>query len=399
VLLKSWIARWYDLIILVFLAGLLLNLRWLVVFSVAVMVVILVGALWANRSLKGLTLAHRWRYRRGFPGENLDFAVEVHNRKLLPLTWISLSEIFPTAVTPPSEEMLAPSHVQDTVLFTHLFSLRGHEKMRRDFSLLLRKRGEYAIGPSTLSTGDPFGLYERTRDLPLNEYVTVFPEVLPFDDLGLPADDPFGDRRANRRLYDDPTQSVGIRDYRPDDDIRHIHWNATARTGQPQVKVYQPVSARVLVTCLNVHTTAQPWLGIYPELLEQVIKVSATIVYHASEMGYSVGLLSNGALAHADHPFQIMPGRSPDQLSRLLQTLACVTPYGTARFEDFLVRSLPRLPFGATLVLVSAMVTPSLAETLVRLKPYKRHTTLISLAQEAPPSIPGVRTVHLPFTY
>jgi hypothetical protein len=113
--------------------------------------------------------------------------------------------------------------------------------------------------------------------------------------------------------------------------------------------------------------------------------------------GYSVGLISNGCLAHADQPFRVMPGRSPRQLPELLHALACVTPYITTSFEDFLVKSMPHIPYGATLVMITALYPDSLAESMLRINRYRKNITLISLEERTPPAVPGVRTIHLPF--
>jgi hypothetical protein len=55
------------------------------------------------------------------------------------------------------------------------------------------------------------------------------------------------------------------------------------------------------------------------------------------------------------------------------------------------------VPYGATLVIVTSLVTPDLVESLAQLKRYRSHTALISLESTPPPEIPGVRTFHLPF--
>jgi hypothetical protein len=170
--------------------------------------------------------------------------------------------------------------------------------------------------------------------------------------LNLQTEDPFGDKHTRRRLFEDPNRPMGVRDYHPEDEFRRIHWPATARTGQLQVKVYQPVSTQVMMVCLNVATFPHYWEGVYPALLEQLIKVTATLVYQNIQDGYSVGLVSNGCLAHADQPFHIPPGRSPRQLATLLQALAEVTPFITAPFEKYLLKSAPSIPYGATLILV-----------------------------------------------
>jgi uncharacterized protein (DUF58 family) len=153
----------------------------------------------------------------------------------------------------------------------------------------------------------------------------------------------------------------------------------------------------VMVVCLNVATFARYWEGIYPELLEHLLCITATLVEQGLKEGYRVGLISNGCLAHADQPFRVPPGRSPRQLTHLLETLAAVTPLVTGAFERFLIAEVPRLPYGATLVAVTGVISSELAETLFRLKQHGRNIILLSFGQETPPDIPGISIYHRPF--
>jgi uncharacterized protein (DUF58 family) len=286
-------------------------------------------------------------------------------------------------------------------LLVNLFSLRWFERARRNYSILLRKRGVYRLGPAKLESGDLFGLFEKAgegdADTATLDTVTVFPEPLPFRELRLPTEDPFGDRSARRRLYEDPNRPMGVRDYHPEDDFRHIHWPATAHTGDLQVKVYQPISARVMVICLNVSTFPHYWEGTYPGLLEHLVRVTATLVQRGLEDGYQVGLVSNGCLAHADQPFRVPPGRSPKQEARLLEVLAGVTPFATASFERFLMAEISRLPYGATVVIVTGLTTSALVETIFRIKQHGWRITLLTFAPGDPPDIPGVSVIHQPY--
>jgi uncharacterized protein (DUF58 family) len=293
--------------------------------------------------------------------------------------------------------VLAPTHLPNQGLLTHVFSLRWYERARRYYTLKFRKRGVYQVGPVRLESGDLFGIYEQSKELAPTDLLTVFPELLPFADLQLPADDPFGDRRSKRRLYEDQNQPIGVRDYLPEDSFRKVHWPATAHTGQLQVKVFQPTSANIMVICLNISTFARHWEGTNPELFEHVIKIAATLATKGIEDGYRVGLIANGCLAHADQPFRIPPGRSPKQLSSLLEALAGVTPVVTGPFENFLIKQVPRISYGATLLIVTGITNPELFETLVQLKHRGRQITLLSFAEESPQQVPGVRTIHLPF--
>jgi uncharacterized protein (DUF58 family) len=282
-------------------------------------------------------------------------------------------------------------------LLTNVFNLRWFEQAQRQYSLIFRKRGVYKVGPARFQSGDVFGLYEKSQEQAPAEYFTVFPEMAALESLDLPAQDPFGDQRSRRRIFEDPNQPIGVRAYHPEDGFRRVHWPATARTGSLQVKVYQPTSAQVSVICLNASTFERHWEGYYPALLERLISVAARLVYHYVGEGHQVGLISNGCLAHSDRPFSIAPGRSPRQLGHLLETLAGVTPIVKVSFERFLIREMPKVHYGASLLVISAVTPPTLIDTLRRLKRHGRPVTLLSLADTPPEQIPGITSIHLPF--
>jgi uncharacterized protein (DUF58 family) len=127
------------------------------------------------------------------------------------------------------------------------------------------------------------------------------------------------------------------------------------------------------------------------------VKSATTLVERALEDGYRVGMISNSSLAHADQPFRVPPGRSPNQLVTLLTALASVTPFVTSTFDRFLIAEAPRQPYGATLMIVTAIVNDDLVETLLRLKQHGRRIILLSFAREPPPLMPGIAVYHRPF--
>lgn len=389
--------RWLPFLGVLFLLGALLKLPFLSTVSAALMVLIALTWFWRRHALDGILYRRKLHYRRGFRGEHLPLQIEVENRKLLPLSWLRIEDPWPLAIAPEDEQTLAPSHIQEQGLLTNVFSLRWFERSRRSYNLLLRKRGHFKIGPPRMQSGDLFGIYESSREQGPVDYLTVFPELLPLSALELPADDPFGDRQSRRRIFEDPNQPIGVRAYHPEDGFRRIHWPATARTGELQVRLLQPVSAKVVLICLNVVTLEHHWEGFIPALLERLVSVAATLVYQSFLAGYQVGLLSNGCLAYSDRPFRVQPGRAPDQLAHLLQTLAAVTPLVTAPFERYLLSEMPHIHYGASLVVVTASTPPALMETLQELKRYRRQITMVSLAQEPPANLPGVNLVHLPY--
>jgi len=388
--------RWLPFLGLLFLAGALTETPRLSTLAAAVGVVIGLAAWWRARALEGVHYRRRFHYTRGFPGETTTVTVEVENGKLLPLSWLRVLDPWPKAVGPVEESQLAPSHLPEEGLLTNLFTLRWFERARRRYEIAFRKRGVYTIGPARAQSGDLFGMYEARGVLPGVDRLTVFPALIPLPHRALPTNDPLGERRSRRRLYEDPTRPMGVRPYHPQDSLRRVHWPATARTGRLQVKVFQPTSGRVAVVCLNVATYARHWEGVDTALLERLISVAASLARQGIEAGFQVGLASNGCISHSDRPFRVPPGRSRRQLAILLEALAGVSPVVVAPFERFLLREAPHVPYGASLLVVSAVITPQLSETLLRIQRAGRRVALLSLTSAPPPSIPGVQGIHLP---
>jgi hypothetical protein len=98
----------------------------------------------------------------------------------------------------------------------------------------------------------------------------------------------------------------------------------------------------------------------------------------------------------ADQPIRVPPGRGPDQLSFVLEALAGVTSFTTTSFERFLLRESSRMAWGATLVVVTAVVTNEVFASLDRLRDAGRRVVLVALTAEVPEPTPGLLIYHAP---
>jgi hypothetical protein len=108
-------------------------------------------------------------------------------------------------------------------------------------------------------------------------------------------------------------------------------------------------------------------------------------------------LIAHGALRGSERAVRLLPGRSPSQLMHILELLAQVTPFATQPIEELLVEQAPQLPWGATLVLVTAVAHDELLATLLDLAAVGRRIVLFTLAEEPPTRYMGKITVyHLP---
>lgn len=379
-----------------FLLGLALEIPSLSILALSMALLMWVAVLWRNRALEEIGYRRRLHFTRGFPGEEIDVRLEIENKKWLPLLWLQASDMWPKAAPPTDEGVLEESHIPQRGRLVNVFRLSAFGRIRRNYHLRLLARGVYPLGPVRLETSDALGLYTTHQEKGGKDFVTIYPELAKIPRIEFPAASPFGDRQAARRLFEDPSRPMGVRDYQITDEFRRVHWPATARTGVMQAKVYQPTAERVMMLCLNTATSERHWEGVYPDVLENLVCTAAAIAHQATQERYQVGLISNGTMTNSDQSFRILPGRSGQQLSFLLTALAGVTPLVGLPFHRYLLRELPKLPYGTIMVVITAVVTQDLLETLVEARRRGRKVTLVSLAEEAPPQISGIQAIHLP---
>jgi len=380
---------------LLIVVGLIAQQRALFVLAACILTVIPCAWWWKRMSLRHVEYERRFDKRCAFPGETFEMVVRITNRKVLPLTWLELSDEVPMAM-PLVRSMLMPTHIPHIGTLNNVLSMRWYERVSRRYELRCTARGVHTLGPVHMRSGDLFTLFEARETSPSSDRLVVYPHIWPLEDLGLPSKEPFGERKAHRRLLEDPLRTVGIRDYHPEDSLRHIHWKATAHRGQLQVRVFEPAATPTLVILLNVSTFAHNWEGVLPELFERTISVGGSIATWAVGQKYKVGLVANGCMPFSDQPIRVPPGRSPGQLAAVLEALACVTSFATLSMPELLRRESPRLPWGATLVVVTAIVTDGLAAALLSLRDAGRQMALVSLAEEAPPHMERVAIFHIP---
>ena len=160
-------------------------------------------------------------------GETVQAKLVVKNSAPLPVPWVRLHEHLPLELTTPA-------------FFNNLISLGPRETIELRYELTGKQRGFYQIGPLNLSSGDPFGLDQTSiRWIPFQTTI-VYPKVVPVADLGLPSRSPFGHLKTQQRLYQDPSRTIGVRDYVPGDSVRTINWKTSAATGSLKVRKLEP---------------------------------------------------------------------------------------------------------------------------------------------------------------
>ncbi len=387
---------WIALAIMLTLFGLVFRQKGLMTVAVLLLTIVPIAWLWNRYALRGLHYERLFSERRAFPDETLELTLRVSNWKLLPVGWLQVEDQFPLDV-PLLDEKLITSQSESVGQLVTAFSLRWYQRVSRRYQLHCPRRGYYRFGPAHLKSGDLFGLFSQEGWQKKDDWLIVYPRVVPIAELGLLSKEPFGETRARQRIFEDPMRTIGVRDHQPEDSFKHIHWKATARQQKLQTRVYEPTTSFNLIIFLNVATFPKHWQGTDPVLLEKAISVAASIASYGVEQRYIVGVVANGSVPHSDQSIKVLPSRDPKQLVRILEALAAVTGFATSSIESLLLAESPKLPWGATLVVVTGIVSEEMATTLLRLRDVGRRLVLISLDQEPPgQELEGILSYHLP---
>lgn len=169
------------------------------------------------------------------------------------------------------------------------------------YRLNATRRGRFILGPPKIRVADPFGLWEDTRTLPARSEVLVVPTVVPL--VGMPASAGARSAASGRAAIGtgggDP--DVGIRAYRNGDDIRTIHWRASARHDELMVRLEEPVSHGGVAVLLDHRAGAHRGSGAWASL-ETAVTLAASVSLHLLASDNEVRLVSHsGAVITEGH--------------------------------------------------------------------------------------------------
>lgn len=324
-------------------AGRILGLPQLWIVAVAAGLLIVLAMVMAGRR-RGLDVQRRDHLPAVDHGEPIDMHLILHNTGRLPL---SRAQVVDT--TPPALHSTARATV-------------GHLSARSSVPLAYRAtgrvRGRHAFGPLQLVLGDPFGITRRRVRLTGTTRVVVLPRIIPLPSgVSTVSGDVPGDRGVGvaRPVGDD----VGVvREYVEGDELRRIHWPATAHRGMLMVR--QPESRhRHRGVVLLDRTPGRDF--------ELRVTAAASVGQYFHDRGVEVMMV--------DDPHDPTPAHHPWEVQ--LERLAAVTAHG-GDLRALTATIAGGAAGGGTLVVI-ATATDRLARTLQRLgRNFDRRTALVT---------------------
>jgi uncharacterized protein (DUF58 family) len=203
------------------------------------------------------------------------------------------------------------------------------------YSVHGRRRGRHVLGPLRLRLVDPFGLVERTVAGIDTGALLVVPRVRALGRGGPSGGHGGGGEGARRSLAVHGEDDVSAREYRQGDDLRKVHWRATARTGELMVRLEERpwrsqatllVDTRARAHLVGQRSAGRPVPGAPgdddppTDSLEWVVEAAASIGAALAGRGAVLRVVTDsGELRPAS-------GRGGLTVDELLERLALVRP-------------------------------------------------------------------------
>ena len=333
--------------------------------AMAALILALAGVtrLWSLLALHAVRCTLEFKDDRAFPDDEVDLVMRVSSRGPIPIPWLEVDFTVPRGLYGTPEPGLGVLSGDGRALHL-LVTLMPLRTVERTIRVRCRQRGAYRVESVSLLVADPLRLYPRRLERPTEATLLVFPRVVPLEQIGLRAGLAIGDIRAPAVVLPDPVRPIGVRDYRPGDSPRQIHWKASARRGSIQVKVLERTVRRDLALYLDVGGFDHSWLVYREALFERAVTAAASLANATIERGGAVALACGGS-----DPVALPSNTGLDQLRAILEALAVVQPTEGRPIESMLAATLWRQPAGTTIV----VLTPTPEEPLLaELAPVRR---------------------------
>jgi uncharacterized protein (DUF58 family) len=291
----------------------------------------LVGFLWARSLARGLSLIREMRFGWAHVGDRLEERFTLLHTGYLPALWIEVED----HTTMPDYNV------------SRVTGINSQSENRWVTQGVCTRRGVFVLGPTTLHTGDPFGLYKVTLHQPNSAALTVTPPIVPLPTIEVAPGGQVGEGRSRPNAFERTVSATGVRGYVPGDSLSRIHWPTSARKGDLHIRLFDSTPAGNWWIFLDLDEQTQVGQD-EDSTTEHSIILTASLADQGLRQGRAVGLVT-----HGQELVWLPPQVGDGQRHKMLRELAVIQP-GSRSLAELLTRSQTILQQITSLVIITA---------------------------------------------
>ncbi len=309
-------------------------------------------------SLRGIKMERTARSQRGSVGDIFEERFEVSNTSRLPKLWLEIAN---------------GSNIPNATGSRVLTFLRAKQKRIYTARSWLLSRGGFVLGPTTITSGDPFGIFRVSKIFPANSSLVVLPMLFRVDEFLSPPGLLPGGKAIRRKSLDVTPHASGVRDYIPGDPMKRIHWPTSIRRGQLMVKEFEQDPQSEIWLFLDTHkgvhfakpaanTDSHPIddllllrrheVKLQPSSLEYSVSITASLAHYFIGQRRAVGMVTASY-----RTYKVIPAeRSERQEAKILQELAFLQAESAYTLPSLVTAQMGQLPQGSSAILITPMI-------------------------------------------
>jgi uncharacterized protein (DUF58 family) len=315
-----------------------------VVFLVGLGGIWLVGYVWARLLARGLTFSRVMRFGWAQVGDSLEERFELVNDGAVPALWAEVVD-----------HSTVPGYPDGWTTQVEARRLRRWSRWAT-----CSRRGLFTLGPTTLLTGDPFGVYTVSLCYPTSTPFLVLPPVLSLPSIRVSPGGQSSEGNPRPNAPERTISAASVREYVPGDSQRWVHWRTTARQGSLHVRLFDGTPASDWWIALDLESGSQ--VGEDDDSTEEHgIVLAASLANLGLRLKRSVGLVM-----HGQDLVRLPPEGGDTQRWKILRDLALASP-GPCPLSDLLLQMRPVISQRASLIVITPSVDHTWVEALLPL--------------------------------
>jgi uncharacterized protein (DUF58 family) len=330
---------------------------------------LLVSRIWSYYSVRGISITRNARTLRAQVGQVFEERFEIKNNSRIPRLWVEIKD---TSGLPNSEGSRVLTVIEPNQSRSYLARTR------------LTERGSFQLGPTTLASGDFFGLFPVEVMVPANEMLLVYPQLVEIQNFPNPPGLLPGGEALRRRTQQVTPNAAGVREYINGDPLNRIHWLSSARRNSLMVKEFEldPLAdvwifldAQGDIQSNRVHEPTESYpiqalwqrdikIKLPPKTGEYAVSAAASLSRHYLRRGRAVGFVAAGLNMNL-----LPPDRGGRQLGKILEALALLRLEGQIPLRGLVETQAKHIARGSTIIIITpstANDTPMVFEFLTR---------------------------------
>ena len=262
---------------------------------------------WAHSLADQLSLKREMRFGWAQVGDRLEQRFTLVNQARVPAPWVELED---HSDLPGARENLVTG-------------VESHSSNSWQKTYLCQQRGLFSLGPTSLHTSDPLGLFEVEVDDPSRVSLLVTPPIVPLPRIEVAPGGRAGEGKPRPHSLEQTISASGARPYQQGDGLRWVHWPTTARRDELYVRTFESRPSGDWWILLDCDQSVQVGEG-EQSTLEHGVILAASLADRGLRQGQAVGLAAHGREL-VWHP----PRQGDGQRLEILQSLARLQPAAT----------------------------------------------------------------------